>query len=350
MIGVAWQSKITAVTDRNSLLYNIVAGEEVIEGPLDPSAYANTDAPGVGGARLAALEGNVGIELITFDDPEVNFASTLGGNAVIAPLSPLEPEPGSQEPVRSTSPQKPIIYTIQSGDTIASVSARYNISTNTVLWANGLSKNTTIRVGDHLTILPTTGILHTVKSGDTVLKLASVYQANATDIIKYNSLDDEAKLGIGQKIIVPDGYISPRSAPQVVSGLADSGIAPPPSTATGTGLIWPTTSKHISQYFRWGHTGIDIDNRSRPPIYAAAAGTVEFVGRLGGYGNLVIINHGGGLSTYYAHNEINYVKKGESVAKGTAIAKVGSTGRSTGPHLHFEVRKHGRPVNPLSMY
>lgn len=353
MIGVAWQSKITAVTDRNSLLYNIVAGEEVIEGPLDPSAYASTDAPGVGGARLAALEGNIGIELITFDDPEVNFASALGGNAVIAPLSPLEPEPGSQQPARSPSSQKSLIYTIQADDTIASISAKYNISTNTILWANGLSKNDTIRVGDHLTILPTTGVLHTVKSGDTVLKLAGAYEANATDIIKYNSLDENAKLGIGQKIIIPDGYISPRAAPRIASSgsnLASGKTVPPPSTATGTGLIWPTTSKHLSQYFRWGHTGIDIDNRSRPPIYAAAAGTVEFSGRLGGYGNIIIINHGGGLTTYYAHNEINYVKKGETVTKGTAIAKMGSSGRSTGPHLHFEVRKHGRPINPLSMY
>ncbi len=353
MIGVAWQSKVTEVTDRNSLLYNIVAGEEIIEGPLDPSAYASTGAPGVGGARLATLEGNVGIELITFDDPEVSFANTLGGNAIIAPLSPLEPEPGSQETAPLPSTQKSRIYTIQDGDTVASISARHNVSTNTILWANGLSKNNTIRVGDHLTILPTTGVLHTVKSGDTVLMLAKVYEANATDIIKYNSLNEDAKLNIGQKVIVPDGYISPRSAPQVApssSGLADSGTVPPPSTATGTGLIWPTTSRHLSQYFRWGHTGIDIDNRSRPPIYAAAAGTVQFSGRLGGYGNLVIINHGGGLTTYYAHNEINYVKKGETVAKGTAIAKVGSTGRSTGPHLHFEVRKHGRPINPLSMY
>lgn len=96
MVGIAWQGKITAVTDRNSLLYNIIAGEEIIEGPLDPSAYASTDAPGVGGARLAVIDANIGIELITFDDPEVNFASTLGGNAVVAPLSP--PCPRARQP------------------------------------------------------------------------------------------------------------------------------------------------------------------------------------------------------------------------------------------------------------
>lgn len=349
MAGVAWQGHTTAVTDRNSLLYNVIAGEEITEGPLEPTAYASTDTPGVGGARLAVLDADLGIELITFDDPEVNFASTLSGNAVIAPLSPVVPEPGS-DPVPPVN--KPRVYTVQDGDTIASIAAKFNISTNTILWTNGLSAKDIIKVGDHLTILPTTGVLHTVGSGETVLALAKKYDADAHDIITYNKLGEEAKLSIGQKLIIPDGYISPRTAPHVVprsAHLADSNV-PPPASAPGTGLIWPTTTRHISQYFRWGHTGIDIDSRSRPPVYAAAAGTVEFTGWLGGYGNIIIVNHGGGLTTYYAHLDKFYVNQGQTVAKGAAIGQMGSTGRSTGPHLHFEVRRHGRPINPLSMY
>jgi len=349
IIGVAWQGRTSAVTDRNSLLYSVIAGEEVVEGPLDPTAYAGTDTPGVGGARLSALDASLGIELITFDDPEVTFASTLGGNAVIAPLSPLAPEPGS-EPTRQ--PDKPRIYTVREGDTVASVAAEFNISTNTILWANGLTARDIIKVGDNLTILPTTGVLHTVDSGETVLALASKYDANTDDIINYNQLGDDAKLYIGQKIIIPDGYISPPLTPsRIVSNTApeDSDI-PSPAPAGEAGFIWPTTSRHIAQYFRWGHTGIDIDNQVRPPVYAAAAGTVEFTGRLGAYGNLAIVNHGGGLTTYYAHLDKFYVSPGQSVAKGDAIAKMGSTGRSTGPHLHFEVRRSGQPVNPLSMY
>ncbi len=351
IIGVAWQGRTSAATDRNSLLYSVIAGEEVVEGPLDPTAYAGTDTPGVGGARLSALDASLGIELITFDDPEVTFASTLGGNAAIAPLSPLAPEPGS-EPA-SSSPDKPRVYTVQESDTAASIAAEFNISTNTILWANGLTARDIIKVGDNLTILPTTGVLHTVDSGETVLALANKYDANTNDIINYNQLGDDAKLYIGQKIIIPDGYISPPPAsPRVVSNtvpLDDSDI-PPPASAEEAGFIWPTIGRHLSQYFRWGHTGIDIDNQARPPVYAAAAGTVEFTGRLGAYGNLAIVNHGGGLTTYYAHLDKFYASPGQSVAKGDAIAKMGSSGRSTGPHLHFEVRRYGQPVNPLSMY
>lgn len=353
---VAWQSQQGATLDRNSLLYSLVSGEEVSEGPLDPSTYAQTDAPGTGGARLAAaIASDAG--LITFDDPEVQFAATLGGNAVVAPLQPLVPEPGSDEGSAQSGDNKPRVYTVQEGDTIASIAAQFDISSNTVLWANGLSSSNVLKVGDHLTILPVTGVLHTVSSGDTISAIAQRYDVAGDEIIAYNNLGDGSRLSIGQKIIVPDGDGSPLQAPSIVS--SDTRVArdvdtneptPPPTTADGSGFIWPTTTRHLSQYFRWGHTGIDIDNRTRPPVYAASSGTVEFAGWLGGYGNLLIVNHGGGLTTYYAHLDKFYVSKGQSVAKGDAIGKMGSTGRSTGPHLHFEVRKGGRPVNPLGMY
>lgn len=331
----------------------MIAGEEVIEGPLDPSAYASTnDTPGIGGARLAVLDGHVGTELITLDDPEVDFANTLlGGNALLAPLTPIAPEPGSDSD-SATARSQAQVYTVQTDDTIAGIAAQFNISTNTVLWANGLTSKSVIQVGDHLTILPTTGVFHTVASGDTLLAIANKYDVDALDIASYNGLSDTHQLSIGQKLIVPDGYIKPQTAPRISptnSRLAD-GPTPPPLTVDGAGFAWPTTTRHISQYFKWGHTGIDIDNQARPPVYAANSGTVEFAGWLGGYGNLVIVNHGSGISTYYAHLGKFYASSGQSVAKGDAIGQIGSTGRSTGPHVHFEVRKYGRPVNPLSIY
>jgi len=357
VVSIALQGRVMAGIDHSSLLYTLVSGEEIIEGPLDPSAYAQVDTPGIGGARLAAINADLSVDIITFDDPEVGFAATLGGNAVVAPLSPVVPEPGSEatgeDSAASPKSKKSRVYTVQDGDTIASIAAQFNVSTNTVLWANGLSERATIKVGDHITILPTTGVLHTVKSGDTVLGIAEKYDVKGREIAEYNRMDDSNKLSIGQKIIVPDGYVGPASAPSIVSGdtrMTASGPTPEPAKVQGAGFVWPTASRHISQYFRWGHTGIDIDNRSRPPVYAAQAGTVEFAGWLGGYGNLLIINHGGGLQTYYAHNDIHYVAKGAKVAKGAAIAKMGSTGRSSGPHLHFEVRKGGRPINPQGMF
>lgn len=333
-----------------------MSGEEITEGPLDPVTYAQTNAPGTGGSRLAAaIASDVG--LITFDDPEVEFAATLGGNAVVAPLSPLVPEPGSDPSGSTQKSSQPRVYTVQENDTIASIAAQFDISANTILWANGLSSKDVIKVGDHLTILPVTGVLHTVSNGDTISGIAADYDAKQSDIIEYNNLGDGSRLSLGQKIIVPDGDGTPAQAvPSVVSSNtrvareAEDGPTPAPAPTDGSGLLWPTTTKHISQYFKWGHTGIDIDNRSRPAVYAAAGGTVEFTGWLGGYGNLIIVNHGGGMTTYYAHLDKFYVSKGQAVEKGAAIGQMGSTGRSTGPHLHFEVRRNGTPVNPLGLY
>lgn len=357
MSAVVWQSQYTTAIDRSSLLYSFISGEEVKEGPLDPSAYAQSDTPGTGGARLAVVDAS-DVNLITFDDPEVSFAQTLGGNSLVAPLQPLVPEPGSDENVSNASPaaKKAHVYTVEENDTIAGIAAKFDISVNTILWANGLGSRNVIKAGDHLTILPTTGVLHTVTSGDTVLGIAQKYDAKATDVVEYNALADSSRLSIGQKIVVPDGYIEQRTAPQVVpqntriAREEETGPTPDPAPVTSGGWVWPTTTKHISQYFKWGHTGLDIDNRSRPPVFAAQGGTVEFRGWLGGYGNLIILNHGNGLTTYYAHLDAFYVAKGQSVAAGDAIGKMGSTGRSTGPHVHFEVRRGGRPVNPMGMY
>ncbi|MBI4021863.1 MAG: peptidoglycan DD-metalloendopeptidase family protein [Candidatus Andersenbacteria bacterium] len=354
MATVAWHGHETSATDRNSLLYTIVAGEEIIEGPLDPTAYAGTDAPGVGGARLAAVDAAAGLDLITFDDPEASFANTLGGQAVQAPAIPTTAE--AEATPRPAPAKIPFIYTVAEGDTIGSIADQFNIRTNTILWSNGLDSTSPIHVGDHLTILPVDGVLHTVTAGDTVLALAQKYDAAAADIIAHNQLSPAAELHISQKLIIPGGTAAPRTAPAILSrdqqlADADSDTPPPPPAAVaGPGLAWPTTTRHVAQYFRWGHTGIDLDNRARPPVYAAADGTVEYTGRLGGYGNLVIISHGGGMQTYYAHLDKSYVSRGQSVSKGEAVAKMGSTGRSTGPHLHFEVRQHGQAVNPLSLY
>ncbi|MEX1997357.1 MAG: peptidoglycan DD-metalloendopeptidase family protein [Candidatus Andersenbacteria bacterium] len=357
VLGIAGHSQLTTGADRSSLLYTLVSGEEVIEGPLDPSAYAQTDTPGVGGARLAAVASDEGVDIITFDDPEVDFAGALGGNAVVGPLNPLVPEPGSEELPPRRVGKSSQVYTVVEDDTIATIAAKFDISANTILWANGLNSRAVLKVGDYLTILPTTGVLHTVRSGDTVSAIAEKYDTQAGEILSYNSLGEGAKLSIGQKLIVPDGYIAPVNAPQIVSQTtrvasrdADDGPTPEPAQGIGEGLLWPTTTKHISQYFRWGHTGIDIDSRSRPAIYAALPGTIEFAGWMGGYGNLIIMNHGGGTQTYYAHLDKFYVSKGAQLAKGAAIGQMGSTGRSSGPHLHFEVRKGGRPVNPLGLY
>lgn len=362
MAAIALQGRMAGSSDQSSLLHAYISGEEISEGPLDPSAYAQTTTPGTGGSRIAVVDAS-DANFITFDDSEVQFAQTLEGNAVVAPLQPVlsdgtESDKKSSVNVIDTS-AKPFIHTVEEGDTIAGIASKFGVSTNTVLWANGLNGRDVIKVGDHLTILPTTGVLHKVASGETVLAIAQEYNAKASEIIAYNNLGEDAKVSIGQSLVIPEGYIAPREAPQTVSQNTriardpdENEPTPPPqeTKSAGAGFTWPTTTKHLSQYFKGGHTGVDIDNRSRPSVFASQDGTVEFTGWLGGYGNLIIVNHGAGLTTYYAHLDKFYVSAGQKVGKGAAIGKMGSTGRSTGPHLHFEVRRFGKPINPMGMY
>jgi murein DD-endopeptidase MepM/ murein hydrolase activator NlpD len=126
--------------------------------------------------------------------------------------------------------------------------------------------------------------------------------------------------------------------------------AGPPPAPSASGFIWPVDGPITSGYgMRWGrlHAGIDIGAGFGTPIRAAAAGTVTYAGWLGGYGNLIVVDHGGGLSTAYAHQQRIYVGVGASVAQGEVLGEVGSTGCSFGPHLHFEVRVNGTAVDPL---
>jgi len=278
--------------------------------------------------------------------------TTSQENVLIRLSSPLTSETASSDAKR----KEIVEYTVVAGDTPSTIAAEFGVSTNTVLWENDLRKDEIIKPGDTLKILPVTGVEHRVKEGDTIEKIAKKYDADAEEIKKFNGIEDRT-LKAGEEIIVPDGYISvpvsvPEPPPQKVAQEESEEITPFSSSEVVTSgeFVWPTTTKHISQYFRWGHTGIDIDNRSRPPIFAAEEGTVVFAGWRSGYGRTVIISHGNGLQTLYGHADQLYVKSGQKVNKGQAIAKMGSTGWSTGPHVHFEVIKNGVKKNPLSYF
>jgi murein DD-endopeptidase MepM/ murein hydrolase activator NlpD len=128
--------------------------------------------------------------------------------------------------------------------------------------------------------------------------------------------------------------------------------APPSATTAEIGeLVWPTDQKRINQYYKWNHPGLDINGRLDNAVYAVDAGIVTFAGwNKGGYGNMILIDHGNGTVTRYAHHSKHYVKAGDQVTKGQTIAMIGSTGRSTGPHLHFELYVNGKRANPLEYF
>lgn len=275
-------------------------------------------------------------------------------------------EPNPNDPVlnsfydtRTTISQKPrseiITYKVQSGDTLSSIADKFNISIDTIRWVNDLNDDS-IHPGDDLKILPVTGISYTVKSGDTLESIAKKYSADSQTIAEYpfNDIPDDLTLSAGQVLIVPDG-VMPNTAPVVkatrpVPSYLATGPGSPTFSAPGGGnFIWPTMGI-ITQYFSWYHPAIDIANNAAPLISASDGGVVIHAGWDNtGYGNMVMVDHGNGYRTLYAHMSHIYVTLGQMVTHGQTLGQMGSTGRSTGTHCHFEIRYRGIAINPLAI-
>ncbi len=240
-----------------------------------------------------------------------------------------------------------ITYTVQPGDTVQSIAAHFGLQPTTILWSNPQLEKVPdlLRVGEVLTILPIDGVYHTVEEGDTLASLAEKYQVEPEAIVAcpFNHIrDEEAPLRAGTKLIIPNG--TKPYEPHYVTAYQ----GPVPEDAVGSGIFrWPT-SGYISQGYWYGHRAIDIANAIGTAIVAADGGYVSFAGWTDiGYGYLIVIDHNNGYQTYYAHLSNIFVQEGEQVSAGQVIGAMGSTGNSTGPHLHFEIRYHGYPTNPF---
>lgn len=246
-----------------------------------------------------------------------------------------------------------IFYTVESGDSVSTIAEEYGVSVNTILWENDLNAYSLIRPGTKLAVLPVSGVSHSVKSGDNLASLAKKYGVEVEKIIEINNLGENESLAVGQKLIIPGGaktgYV--KSSAVVYSGLSaikDLVKTPDATPVAGNKMNWPTEGHRITQYYSWKHHGLDIANKVGTPLYAADAGTVEYAGWGTGYGNTILIDHGGGKKTRYAHLSKFYIEKGDKVDKGETIGAMGSTGWSTGSHLHFEVIIDGAKYNPLN--
>ena len=263
-------------------------------------------------------------------------------------------------------------YIVMNGDTLSTIATKYEISIATIKWANNLTSDL-VKPGQELDIPPADGVLITVKKGETLASVAKKYAGNEEGIADFNWLDYPFALVEGQELFIPDGrmpeapkpvyastpktYISGSSTPTGGSSYVDPNV--------GRFLGWPVAggTARISQYYKGSlHRGIDIADRNLPNVLAAAGGTVIFAGCAGycpplgstyggsGYAWSIQVDHGNGYSTWYAHLKNIYVRTGQSVSKGQSIGQLGSTGRSTGPHVHFELRRgvgYGSQINPL---
>jgi len=254
-----------------------------------------------------------------------------------------------------------VVYTVKDGDTLSEIAEYYDISTNTIRWENDISGKG-LKVGQKLNILPVTGVKHIVKKGDTITKIADKYEAETEDILVFNGINKEDGLKQGDIIFVPNGIIKPvvvqKSSSSNKKEIAYSGSS---SAKIQSGdYVRPAAGPITSPYgSRWGrfHYGIDIGNQRGAPVFAAASGKVvktvdycvEGKSSCGGrYGNYITLEHPNGLKTRYAHLSKLLVNLGDEVSQGQNIGLIGNTGRSTGPHVHFEVIVNGRKVNPFN--
>jgi len=247
-----------------------------------------------------------------------------------------------------------IEYTVEEGDTVSTIADKFGVSADTIRWQNDLTKDT-IKIGQILNILPVTGVSHTVKKGDTVYSIAKKYDIDPQQIVNYpfNTFvnDESFELAVGQTLMVPEGVIAaPASSSAGTQVARVQKITPDAGTVTASGsFVWPAQGS-ITSNFVWYHKGIDIANRAAPNILAADSGTVIAAGWDGsGYGNKVVVDHGNGYRTLYGHLQAIYVVPGQTVGRGSAVGKMGSTGRSTGTHLHFEVIFNGVYINPFNV-
>ena len=271
-----------------------------------------------------------------------NMVLTMGTKATKAPTT-------AQDSLRPEI----MYYTVKPGDTVLDIAGKFGLQPETLMWSNGFIEQNPDRlsVGDQLRILPVDGVLHVVTRGDTLSSIADDYETDMQAIVDYTansiaSINDA--LPIGKEIVVPGGS-KPFVATYVGAPTAYSVSRPAGALAGSGNFSWPTAG-YISQGYWGGHPAVDIAGWLGAPVTAADGGYVVLAGGgwNSGYGNYVIVDHGNGFTTLYAHLTSIFVSPGETVSKGQQVGTMGNTGNSTGPHLHFEIRYNDVPYNPSS--
>ncbi len=287
--------------------------------------------------------------------PNLDPGKAVGGGDINMSDTAFSPEisPSGQTIAEIESAErqgKVSLYVVRKGDTLPQIAKMFDVTVNTILWANDLGRKEALRTGQTLVILPINGIQHTVQKGETLRGIAKKYKGDIDEIVDFNGLAHNSVLSIGDTVIIPDGMeISvevPKNTSTVVGprNARSRMIAKYPVYSGYYTHPFPTMIRRSQGYH--GFNGVDLAGRTGEPLVAAADGVVIIArsgGWNGGYGNYIIIEHPNGTQTLYGHMNVLYVAPGALVSKGQSIGENGSTGRSTGPHLHFEVRGAKNP-------
>lgn len=233
------------------------------------------------------------------------------------------------------------LYVVREGDTLSQIAEMFEVNSNTILWANDIAKASTIQPGDTLVILPITGVRHIVKDGDTIAAIAKKYDGDVEEILSYNQLASADGISVGDTVVVPSGNMQ-QAAPARRTATPTSVTG---NAAVASNFVHPAPGAVRTQGIH-GNNAVDLAGNPGMAIRAAASGEVivsKNSGWNGGYGNYIVVRHGNGSQTLYAHLQYNSVGVGAFVGAGEVIGAMGTTGRSTGTHLHFEVRGARNP-------
>lgn len=275
---------------------------------------------------------------------KLNDAPLVSGNVLVAEIGPS----GTASDIEKDSSNNQIsLYVVREGDTLLDIANMFDVTPNTIIWANDIDKNSVLYEGQKLVILPISGIKYTVKRGDTIKGIVSKHKTDLNEVLKYNDLTLASTISPGDIIIIPEAEPTVDNSRlglfkrnNTINTNKDTKLPYYPGY-----FIRPIEGGYRSQGIH-GTNGVDLAASLGTPIRASAAGTVivsKTGGWHGGYGNYVIISHENGTQTLYAHTQKNFVNVGDYVEQGQLIARVGSTGNSTGPHVHFEIRGARNP-------
>lgn len=265
--------------------------------------------------------------------------TVVGGTALLPGAGPSGTMADIEEGKQNNNGQISL-YVVREGDSLSQIAEMFDVTTNTIVWANDISRGSHIQEGQTLVILPVSGVRHTVEKGDTLKSITKEYGGDFEEIREYNGLSADATLAVGDEIVIPDGEVST-----------------PTQTSNSTHIAHNTGGpSHAGYYTRpvngvrtqglHGYNAVDLAAPVGTPIVAAASGQViisKSYGWNGGYGKYVVVKHDNGTQTLYSHNSSNAVKVGQWVVQGQVVGYVGSTGKSTGAHVHFEVRGASNP-------
>ncbi len=250
-----------------------------------------------------------------------------------------EPFSGKGGPKEPTLELMLLPYEVQPGDNLWDIARRADLDLDTLISANKLKRANLLNAGEIIHVPNQRGVFHQVKKGQSLSELAAAYKVAVEEILEINGIEDPGALSVNENVFIPGAKLLPEEREYLLGW----GFIKPCRGWISSGYGWRRDPFSRQRRF---HHGIDLAVPKGTPVYAARDGIVTYAGWMGAYGQLIIIKHSQGYSTRYAHNSATLVKKGQKIKQGQLIARVGNTGRSTGSHLHFEIRRWGKPINP----